>query len=180
MAIYEFEGKSPLIHPQAWVAPSADIIGRVTIGPLCYIGWGAILRGDHGEIEIGRGSAVEEGVIIHARAGGKTVVGEEVTLGHGAMLHNAVVEDFAVIGMRAVISNNSRIGRWAIVGEMGLVQANREIEAESLAVGHPVRIIGPVQERHKERWIAGKNRYLEFARRNRTGLREVSRQDLPD
>ncbi len=173
MGIFEFEGKRPRIHPQAWVAPSADIIGDVTLGPQCYVGWGAVLRGDHGTILVGRGSAVEEGVIIHTSKDQKTIIGEEVTLGHGAMLHNALVEDLAVIGMRSTISNFARIGRWAIIGEMGLVQARREIPPETIALGHPVELVGPVLERHKERWLAGKKRYISFVERNPKGLREI-------
>ncbi len=176
MPLYEFEGKRPQIHPQAWVAPSADIIGEVTLGPSCYVGWGAVLRGDHGTIIIGQGSAVEEGVIIHTGEGETCEIGEQVTLGHGAMLHGTTIDDFAVIGMRATISNFSRVGRWAIIGEMGLVQAGREIPAEVVAVGQPVKIIGAVEEKHKERWRAGKKRYQAFTRRNRTGLTEI----IPD
>ena len=173
MGIYEFEGKRPRIHPQSWVAPSADIIGDVTVGPRVYVGWGAILRGDHGSIVIGQGSAVEEGVIIHTGFEGKTIVGQEVTLGHGAMFHNAWIDDLAVIGMRATVSNFARVGRWAIIGEMGLVQANREIPPETIALGHPVELAGPVLDRHKERWLAGKRRYQAFVERNAQGLREI-------
>jgi len=112
MALYTFEGNYPAIDPAAWIAPSADIIGDVQIGPKCYIGWGVVLRGDHGTIIIEEGSAIEEGVIIHNSPDFTTRIGPEVTIGHGAMLHNATVEAFAVIGMRAVLSNHSKIGEW--------------------------------------------------------------------
>ena len=175
MPFYEFEGRRPKVHPQAWVAPSADVIGDVTLDELAYVGWEAVLRGDHGTIRVGWGAAVEEGVIIHTGEGFTCSIGEQATIGHGAMLHNAIIEDLAVIGMRATVSNFSRVGRWSIIGEMGLVPAHKEIPAEAIAVGHPVKVVGRVEERHKERWLAGKKRYQAFAKRNQTGLLELSR-----
>ncbi|MGD8562869.1 MAG: gamma carbonic anhydrase family protein [Desulfarculaceae bacterium] len=174
MPIYKYEDKIPVIDPSAWIAPSACLIGDVRIGPEVYVGWQAVLRGDHGAIEVHRGSAVEEGVIIHTTQGFFSRIGDEVTLGHGAMLHDAIVEDMAVIGMRATISNNAVVGRWSIIGEMGLVSAGQTIPPESIAVGIPVQIIGPVQDRHKERWSQGKKRYQEFTRRNPKELHLLS------
>ena len=173
MPLYEFEGKRPQIDPGAWIAPSADIIGDVRVGPLVYVGWGAVLRADNGTIAVEEGSAVEEGVIIHTGVDSVCSIGREVTIGHAAMLHNATIEPFAVIGMSATVSNYSRVGRWSIIGEMGLVTAGQEIPPESIAVGHPVRVIGPVEERHKERWMAGKRRYQKLVERNRLGLRLI-------
>ena len=170
MPVYEFEGKRPAIDRSAWVAPTACLIGDVRIGPEVYVGWHAVLRGDHGSIEIGEGSAVEEGVIIHTSRGFFSRVGLEVTLGHGAMLHDATVDDMAVIGMRATVSNSSVVGRWSIIGEMGLVRAGQVIPPESIAVGVPVKVIGKVEDRHKERWRGGKLRYREFTRRNKKGV----------
>ena len=178
MSFYEFEGNRPTIDPTAWIAPSADIIGDVRIGPKCYIGWAAVLRGDHGSIVIGEGSAIEEGVIIHTGPEFVSRIAQQVTVGHGAMLHNATIEAFAVIGLRATISNFSTIGRWTIIGEMGLVQANQDIPAGVIAVGQPVKIIGQVEERHKERWLAGKKRYQDFTERNRKGLKKIQVEAL--
>ena len=93
MAVYSFEGRYPDIAATAYVSPTAQVIGAVTIGASCYIGHGAILRGDYGSIDIGDETAVEEGVIIHARPGDWTRVGRRVTLGHGAMVHNASILD---------------------------------------------------------------------------------------
>lgn len=183
MPIYEFERRRPSIHPDAWVAPSAEIIGDVRIGAQCYVGWGAILRGDHGTIIVEEGSAVEEGVLIHTTVGFLTRVGREVTIGHGAMLHNATIDDFAVIGICATISNFARVGRWCIVGEMALVTANQEVPPEAIVVGVPAQVIGRVEEQHRMRWIDGKKRYQAFARRNPAGLKQISREEcsrVPD
>ena len=173
MPIYEFEGKRPIIASTAWIAPSADIIGNVRIGGECYVGWQAVLRGDHGTIIIENGSAIEEGVIIHTSPGFTSLIGAEATIGHGAMLHNATIDGFAVVGIRATVSNYARVGEWAIIGEMGLVAGNQEIPAESIAVGQPAKVIGPVTSKHKERWLIGKKRYQEYTRRNPMGLRII-------
>ena len=174
MPIYEFEGKLPSIHSTAWIAPSADIIGNVRIEAECYVGWHAVLRGDHGTIIIEKGAAIEEGVIIHTTPGFTSRIGVESTIGHGAMLHNATIERFAVVGVGATVSNYAKVGEWAIIGEMGLVAGNQQVPAESIAVGQPVKVIGPVTDKHKERWLIGKKRYQEYTRRNPKGLRILS------
>ncbi len=110
MPIYKVYDKSPVIGEGSWIAPTAEIIGDVRIGENCYIGFGAILRGDYGTIIIGDGSAVEECACIHARPLGETKIGKSVTIGHMAMLHNCTIKDFAVIGMNSTISDFSEIG----------------------------------------------------------------------
>lgn len=173
MPLYEFEGKRPEVNESAWIAPSADIVGDVKIGAECYVGWQAVLRGDHGSIVVEDGSAIEEGVIIHTSPDFVCRIGREVTVGHGAMLHNATIEPFAVIGVRATVSNYATIGEWSIIGEMGLVKARQKVPKGVIGVGHPVEIIGMVEARHKERWIMGKERYKEFTKRNRENLRKI-------
>lgn len=175
MPLYEFEGKRPLIHPSSWVAPSADVVGSVNIGPRCYVGWGAILRGDHGSIELKEGAAVEEGVVIHTPRGFTSRFGIQATLGHGAMFHGATVEDFAVIGMRATISNNGFVGEWAIVGEAGLVKEFQSVPPRAVAVGQPVRVIGEVTSAHRERWLRGKQAYMAFVERNKKALHLIEK-----
>ena len=175
MPIYEFEGRAPTIHESAYVAPSAIVIGEVIVGAGCYVGHGAILRGDYGTIEIGAGTAIEEGVIVHARPGDKTVIGERVTVGHGAMIHNAVIEEEAVIGMRSTVTDYARVGRGAIVGEMALVKATQEIPPEQVAVGVPARVVGPVKEHQRAMWTMGKELYIDLARRYPEGMKEIER-----
>ena len=170
MAIYEFESKRPIIHSSAWVAPSADIVGDVIIGPNCYVGWGAIIRGDHGTIQIHEGAAVEEGVIIHTPKNFVSHIGIQATLGHGSMFHGATIKDYAVIGIRAVVSNNGIVGEWAIVGEGGLVKASQQVPSGTIAVGTPVRVIGLVTQAHREKWVKGKKAYLDFVNRNKKGV----------
>jgi len=170
MPIYEFEGRRPRIASSAYVAASAEVIGDVVVGESCYVGSGAILRGDYGAIRIGDGTAVEEGAIVHARPGGETLVGERVMIGHGAMLHNATVEPGAVIGMRATVSDDAVVGRGAIVGEMALVKSGQRIRPGVVAVGVPAREVGPVSAEHRQRWDRGVELYKDLARRYPSGL----------
>ena len=173
MPIYEFENRRPRIDESAWVAPTAIVIGDVRIGAGCYIGHGAILRGDYGTIEIGAGTAVEEGVIIHARPDDRTVIGERVTIGHGAMIHNAVIEREAVLGMRSTTADWAVVGEGAIVGEGALVKNHQKIAPGKIAVGVPARVAGPVKPEHKERWSWAKELYIGLCDRYRKSFREL-------
>ena len=168
MALYQFEERKPRVAPGAFVAESALVIGDVQIGKNAYIGHGAILRGDYGTIQVGEGTAIEEGVIVHARPHDRTVFGKFVTVGHGAMIHNAQIRDYAVIGMRATISDFSIVGEWTIIGEMGLVKNSQNIPDGVIAVGVPVEVMGKVKKQQKEFWSYGKKLYVEMAHRYTT------------
>jgi phenylacetic acid degradation protein len=165
MALYQFEGLKPQVGPGSFIAESALVIGNVKIGKDVYIGHGVILRGDYGTIIVGDGTAIEEGVVVHARPNDRTVFGSQVTVGHGAMIHNARIKDFAVIGMRATISDYSVVGEWAIIGEMGLVKNNQHVPDGKIAVGVPARVVSTVDEKQKEFWSYGKRLYMEMAHR---------------
>ena len=165
MALYQFEERKPRVAKGVFIAESALVIGDVQIGKDTYIGHGAILRGDYGTIHIGEGTAIEEGVIVHARPNDCTVFGKCVTVGHGAMIHNAQIRDYAVIGMRATISDYSIIGKWTIIGEMGLVKNNQNVPDGVVAVGVPVKVMGKVDKKQKEFWSYGKKLYVEMAHR---------------
>jgi carbonic anhydrase/acetyltransferase-like protein (isoleucine patch superfamily) len=90
------------------------------------------------------------------------------------MLHSATVDDYAVIGIRATLANRSAVGRWAIVGEAALVRSGQEVPADTIAVGHPARVIGPIEERHRRHWLQAKQVYIDFTKRNQKGLREIT------
>ncbi len=169
MPIFAFEGRRPAIAESAYISPTAQVIGDVSIGARCYVGHGAILRGDYGSIVIGDETAVEEGVIVHARPEDRTTIGRRVTLGHGAMVHNATILDGAVIGMRAVVSDFAEVGEGAIIGEMTLVKNSQKIPARKVAVGVPAKIVGNVEERHFMMTHLAKELYVEMARRYRAG-----------
>jgi len=168
MALYRFEKRIPQVGPGSFIAESALVIGDVQIGKDAYIGHGVILRGDYGTIIVGEGTAIEEGAVVHARPDDRTVFGRFVTVGHGAMIHNAHIKDYAVIGMRATISDYSVVGEWAIIGEMGLVKNSQHVPDGRVAVGVPVRVVNEVDKKQKEFWSYGKKLYIEMAHRYNT------------
>jgi carbonic anhydrase/acetyltransferase-like protein (isoleucine patch superfamily) len=165
MALYKFEEHKPRVEQGAFIAESALVIGDVQIGKDAYIGHGVILRGDYGKIIVGEGTAIEEGVIVHARPDDCTTIGKFVTVGHGSMIHNAQIKDYAVIGMRATISDYSVVGEWTIIGEMGLVKNNQNVPDGVIAFGVPVKVAGKVNEKQKAFWSYGKKLYVEMAHR---------------
>ena len=165
MALYQFEGRKPQVSQGAFVSEFALVIGDVQIGKDAYIGHCTILRGDYGTIHVGEGTAIEEGVIVHARPNDHTIIGNSVTVGHGAMIHNAQIQDYAVIGMRATISDFSLVGEWTIIGEMGLVKNSQTVPNGVVAVGIPVKVVGKVDKEKKEFWSYGKRLYVEMAHR---------------
>lgn len=173
MALYRFGSRAPRVAKGAWVSDSARVIGDVVIGEDCYIGHGAVLRGDYGTIRIGPGTAVEENATIHIRPEGLSVLGERVTVGHGAILHCSRIGDNAVIGMGAVVSFDVEIGEWTIVAEGCVVPAGRKIPSEKLVVGVPARVIGDIKEHHREFWTYGKQLYIDLARRYPNELERI-------
>ena len=172
MALYEFEGKRPTIGKTSFVPESADVIGDVMIGEGCFVGVGARIRGDYGRVRIGDRTSVQENVVIHAREGDQTVVGSNVQLGHGCILHNCTVKDNAVIGVGAILTDFSVVGDWAIVGEGAVVRG--EVPDGKIAVGVPAKVIGDVTETHKQEWQYYKDKYAELASvRYPQGLRKI-------
>ena len=163
--LYKFEGRQPTIGKDTYVSELAQVIGDVVIENNCYIGHGAILRGDYGHIEIGSGTAVEEGVIIHAPPDHFNRIGKRVTLGHGAILHGNSIGDGAVIGMGAVLSIFSEIGEGAIVAEGSLVKWGQKIPANVVAAGNPAQVKREVSESDREIWNFGKQLYVDLAKR---------------
>jgi carbonic anhydrase/acetyltransferase-like protein (isoleucine patch superfamily) len=161
--IYAFNGYTPEIGYRTYVSETAIVIGNVKIGERCYIGHGAILRGDYGRIEIGSETAVEEGVIMHAPPDLINRIGNRVTFGHGAIIHSENIDDWAVIGMGAVVSLGARIGTGAIVAEGAVVKMNQIIPERVMAAGNPARIIREVKEKDLEFWTWGKQLYVDLA-----------------
>lgn len=163
MATWEFDGKRPVIGEGTFIFPTADIVGDVVLGKNCYIGPGARIRADYGSIRIGDGTAIEENVVIHARPDDTTNIGNNVTLGHGAIVHNASINDFAVIGMGAIVSDWAQVGQWAVIAEGTLVKNKMEISPSKIAVGVPAKVIGDVKEEYKEQWTHFKKVYEDLA-----------------
>lgn len=163
--LYKFNGKQPIVGKDTYVSDLAMVIGDVVIGDNCYIGHGAILRGDYGRIEIGAGTAVEEGVIIHAPPGNTNRIGKKVTIGHGAVIHGRHIGSLAVIGMGAVLSIWSEIGERTIVAEGGVVKMNRIIPPKVVVAGNPAEIVREITPKDEKFWEIGKQLYIDLAQK---------------
>jgi carbonic anhydrase/acetyltransferase-like protein (isoleucine patch superfamily) len=135
--IVEYEGKHPRIGKDVFIAPTAVIIGDVEIGDGASVWYGVVLRGDEGRIVIGRGSNVQDNAVIHTTTEIPTILKEDVTIGHGALLEGCTVEDGAVVGMGAIVLHAAVIGRQAMVAAGSVVTQGAIIPPRTLAAGSP-------------------------------------------
>jgi len=163
--LYRFDGTEPTVGKDTYVSDLARVIGDVVIGDNCYIGHGAILRGDYGRIEIGDGTAVEEGVIVHAPPCNTNLIGIKVTIGHGAVVHGKYIGNQAVIGMGSILSIWSEIGDGAIVAEGSVVKRNQIIPPKMVAAGNPAKIVREISAEDEEFWKMGKKLYIDLAKK---------------
>ncbi len=171
MSVYAFDGKRPVVGEGTWVAPSAYIIGDVTIGSRCWIGPGAVIRGDFGAIVIGDETAVEDGVVIHTPA--LVTIGKAVTIGHSAVIHGRSVGDYAVVGMHSTLGDNSVVGNWSIVAEHSLVKKNQAVPDGTIYAGVPAAEKGDVSQMHREIMLAGKQMYTDLTARYLSCLEKI-------
>ena len=144
--IYEFKGWIPVIDASAFVHPSAVVIGNVTIGKDVYVGPGAAIRGDWGEIVIEDGCNVQENVVIHMFPGVTVRLHKAAHIGHGAVIHGATVGENALVGMNAVVMDNAIIGKESIVGALTFIKAGEVIPERSVVAGNPGKIIRQVSD----------------------------------
>jgi phenylacetic acid degradation protein len=171
--VYAIDGITPVVHPSAFVHPSAVLIGDVIVGARAYIGPAACLRGDFGRIVVEAGANIQDTCMLHGFPGKDTVVGAEVTVGHGAVLHGCVVGRGALIGMNCVVNDNAEVGEDAIVAALAFVKAEARIPARSLAAGIPARVLRELSEQ-EIRWKKDNMQlYQKLAERSLSTMQEV-------
>lgn len=141
MALYEIDGKRPTIGEDAWVAPSADVIGDVDLAEQATVWFGAVIRADNTKITVGPRSNVQDNAMLHSDPGVPCVLGEEVTVGHHAILHGCTIGDRTLVGMGATVMNHAKIGSECIVAAGALVTEGKEFPDRSLIVGAPAKAI---------------------------------------
>lgn len=169
--IYALDGIEPLIDPEAWVAPDANVIGRVVLEAGASVWFGATLRGDNEEIRVGAGSNVQESCVLHTDMGYPLVIGAECTIGHKAMLHGCVIGEGTLIGMGATILNGARIGKGCLIGACALITEGKEIPDGSLVMGSPGRVVRDLDAEARARLLKSAAGYRANALRFRAGLR---------
>lgn len=144
--IYSFKGYIPVVHESSFVHPLAAVTGNVIIGKNCYIGPGAAIRGDWGQIVLEDGVNVQENCTVHMFPGKSITLKESAHVGHGAIIHGANLGRNCLIGMNAVIMDDAEIGDESIVGAMAFVKAETKIPMRSLVVGNPAKVIKQVSD----------------------------------
>jgi phenylacetic acid degradation protein len=171
--VYAIDGITPVVDPTAFVHPSAVLIGDVMVGARAYIGPLASLRGDFGRIVVEEGANIQDHCMLHGFPGKDTVVGPEVTVGHGAVLHGCVVKRGALLGMNCVVNDNAEIGEDAVVAALAFVKAEARIPPRALAVGIPAKVIKQVSD-EELRWKRDNMLlYQQLAVRSASTMRQV-------
>ncbi len=173
MTLYQFEGRKPVIGKNSYIAHSAEVVGDVHIGENCYIGPGAKIRGDYGSIRIGNHTSVQENCVLHAGPNKSTIIGDNVTIGHGAIVHGPTIHNFVIIGMGAIVADHAEINDWCLIAAGALVTSKTIIERESLVVGVPAKTIRKITDENRALISFSAKLYSQLAPRYLSGLKEI-------
>lgn len=173
LQVYAIDGVVPVVHPEAYIHPTAVLIGDVVIGAGCYIGPGASLRADLGRIRIAAGSNVQDNCIVHGFPGGETLVEENGHIAHGSVLHGCTIRRNALVGMNAVVMDGAEVGESAIVAAMALVTAGTRVPSQHLVAGIPGRVVRELSEAEMTWKREATAEYQHLAVRSRDSLARV-------
>lgn len=176
MPLYKIDGIPPRLPPRGryWVAPNAQLIGRVALEEDANIWFGCVLRGDNEWITIGARTNIQESSILHTDMGYPLDIGADCTIGHGVILHGCTIGDNSLIGMGATILNGAKIGRNCLVGANALVTENKVFPDNSLIVGSPAKVLRTLGDDAAVRNLESAKHYVENARRYEKGLELIS------
>jgi carbonic anhydrase/acetyltransferase-like protein (isoleucine patch superfamily) len=173
MAIYQLGDSAPEIDPSAYVADSATVIGKVTLGANASVWFGVTIRGDNERITIGAHSNVQENTVMHTDMGYPMMIGDNVTIGHQAMLHGCTVGDGSLIGIQAIILNGAKIGKGCLVGAGALVTEGKEFPDHSLIIGTPAKAIRTLTEADRTRLQEIADGYATRSRSYKAELKKI-------
>lgn len=171
--IYALDDIAPQIDPTAWVAPDANVIGKIVLEAGSSVWFSATLRGDNEEIRLGENSNIQENCVLHTDMGYPLVIGANCTIGHKAMLHGCTIGEGSLIGMGATILNGAKIGRGCLIGAGALVTEGKEIPDGSLVMGAPGKVVRTLDAAAQARLIQSAESYRDNARRFRAGLKAL-------
>ncbi len=174
MTIYSFEGNIPRVSKEAFIHPSATIIGKVFIGDNCFIGPGAVLRGDFGEIIVEDGSNIQDNAVVHVRPGKTCHLGPNSHVGHGAILHGCRLEGHVLIGMGAVINDDAILEEGSIVASGSVVLSGIRVNRRTMVAGVPATVKEQVDDDMDTLLWAGHRIYQSLPSRYRDSSHEIS------
>ena len=172
--VYAIDGVTPVIHPTAYVHPTAVLIGDVIIGARCYIGPGACLRGDFGRLIMEEGSNLQDTCVVHGFPGSDTVIEVDGHVGHGAVIHGARIGRNALVGMNAVVMDGAVIGESSIVAAMSFVKTGMQVPPRSLVMGMPAKVARSLSDEEIQWKSKGTAEYQQLAVRCLEGMQEVT------
>ncbi len=165
MPVHKLGSKKPRIHPSVMVAPTATIIGSVTIGPNTSVWPGAVIRGDYGWIRVGANCSLQDNVVVHCSVENPGVIGDGVTVAHSAIIHACRIGDECLIGAGAIVFDGARVGKHSILGVGAVVPEGKLIPAGSVAVGVPAKVTRRTTERDIRNIKESYRAYVEMAQR---------------
>ncbi len=171
MPLYPYRGKRPVVAPDAWIAPTACLIGDVTIEPGASVWYNATLRGDLAAIRVGPRTSVQDNVVVHTEPDGPTIVGAECTLGHGAIVHDGTIGDNVLIGMGAVLVGANRVGSGSVIAAGAVLLQGTAVPERKVVAGVPARIVRDARP-EDDRWtVNAAAHYAELSREYREAER---------
>ena len=170
MTLYSLDNVKPNVHEDSWIAPDANVIGKVVIEAGASVWFGSTLRGDNEEIRIGAGSNVQENTVMHTDMGYPLIIGAGCTIGHKAMLHGCILGENTLIGMGATVLNGAKIGKNCLIGAGALITEGKEIPDGSLVMGAPGKVVRQLDEAAIEGLRQSALHYQTNMRRFRAGL----------
>ncbi|MBE7734041.1 gamma carbonic anhydrase family protein [Devosia faecipullorum] len=174
MPVYALDGVAPRIDPDVgFIAPDAVLVGDIVVGPEVGIWFGVVARGDIERISIGARTNVQENCVLHTDTGHPLVIGDNVTIGHSAIVHGCTIGDNSLVGMGATVLNGARIGRNCLIGANALVTEGKVIPDNSLVMGAPAKVVREIDAEGVEALAASAERYVKNARRFAAGMKPV-------
>ncbi|MBV8980953.1 MAG: gamma carbonic anhydrase family protein [Acidimicrobiia bacterium] len=175
MPLFEFDGKAPRVHPTAFVAPTATLVGDVTVEEDASVWYGAVLRADYSPVIIRAGANVQDGSVLHGPPGMPCEIGHRATVAHLCVVHGATVGEEALVANGCTVLDGARIGARTMVAAHSLVAANADIPDEVLAAGSPAVVKRPIAGTPAEFWVqTNPSAYADLAQRHRQVLRPVA------
>jgi phenylacetic acid degradation protein len=178
--VYRFAGITPVIDPDAWVHPSAVLIGDVIVGPRCYVAAGAVMRGDFGRIVLEAGANLQDNCVVHSLTDFDTVMEADSHIGHGAVIHGCRIGRDALVGMNAVVMDRAVVGDEAVVAAMSFVKIGATVPPRTLVAGIPAKVVRELSDEEVRGKHAGTLLYQELARRSAATMAPVRALDAPE
>ena len=173
MTLYRLDGHAPQLHEDTWVAPDANLIGRVVLHAGASVWFGSTLRGDNEQITVGKGSNVQENCVFHTDMGYPLTIGTNCTIGHKVMLHGCRIGNNSLIGMGAIILNGATIGKNCLIGAGALITEGKDIPDGSLVMGSPGKVIRQLDQTSISGLTDSAVHYQDNMRRYRAGLTQA-------